>query len=180
MSFRFHPTVRLILPAELPTVKDDDEGVTRTATAEELRNMGIMALGDDLYCCMHQERSDDGIKWYWVGQPPCGTEISRGFKGERYHNAPAQHKAKLFRARVHRYANPAKNLKADLEKHASVKSKPENEKRFAMLDRVRELKDANPDVIETHTVRMIDVKASDVVESDNHVPHHWQGEPGAL
>lgn len=51
-------TVREVLPADLPAVRDTD-ATERPATDAELLNLGLQRLAGDLFSCAEQYRSDD-------------------------------------------------------------------------------------------------------------------------
>lgn len=93
-------TIRTILPAELPTVREPG-GTTRPATEGELLNLGLVPLGNDLYSCVDQYRRDpDTLTWRAEGPESPGTIVSEGSLRERHARLPADVRGKILRARI--------------------------------------------------------------------------------
>jgi hypothetical protein len=189
-------TLRQIAAADLPTVTSLD-GTTRTMTAGELLNVGIVHLHDDVYDCVEQHRSDDdeaaatGVRtWAPHGEPLPGTPISAGSHRERYARVPAEHAPKVFRAQVIRSADPAAPaatiVTANLTEVATaiaeyvgdVSGAPlvDLSGPAAVLKEAQRLVQIPDNGIDRHVVPMATVDPGDVVEADRIIPHRWHGE----
>jgi hypothetical protein len=188
-------SIKRILPADLPAAAD-----------AELLNLGIVSLGDDLYSCCEQLRSDDELAaelgtregtWAPHGEPIAGETLAAGDVRERHAKLSADVRAKIMRADVYRAVNPTKNAREMaeaniLEQQAAIKEyvgdvvQPDGELAplvdfeaqpdpvLAEAERMAAMPDSVV-VLSRVTMGEID-EATDVVRTQDIVPHRWAGE----
>jgi hypothetical protein len=188
---RIQTTIRHIAPAELPTVTPVGEEVAREMTEQELLDAGIVALGNDLYSCIHHEEPDERtLEWRpKEGQALPGTVISAGVLTERHAKLPQDVRLKVMRASIIRAkAGSAKDAvtqnlaevgavladKVGLVEDAPLIDTTSQQAELAEAQRLATLPDSG---LEREIVPMIDVTDADVVEADSLIPHSWAGEP---
>lgn len=164
---RIEYTIRRILPAQLPTTDP-----------QALLNLDIVPLGNDLYSCAEQFRSDDDVdivedasgrrerRWHGHGDPKPGERLTAGRLKDRYAQLPAADKAKVLRARVFRARDPKKKAKQLIAAKLASRSGAAD-----ILEEARQSEE-----LEQLDVAMANVDPDDIVEEQNVIPHRWAGE----
>lgn len=172
-------SVRRILPAELPTVRDMETGTERPMNPAELLNADIVCINEaeHLYSCQDQDVRDDRMKWDRIGVPSPGEALSEGSIRERHDDLPDSVRHHVLRAVVYRSTDPGKPDLAIAQQavlaRAGIALDSQND---VLLQRARR-KAAKPGVlVEARTVPMSEKGAGDVVEAEGLYAHSWAGE----
>lgn len=198
-------SIKRILPADLPVVRELG-GMERPASATELLNMGIVPLGNDLYSCCEQLRSDDDLAaetgertWEPHGEPVPGEVLATGDVKERHAKLPADVRGQVMRAVVMRAKDTTTTAQAIvetniLEQMAAVvefvgdvvlpggETAPlvDFEQPSAFADEARRLAALPVSVLERVSCTMAECEGTtaDVITESSIVPHRWAGERG--
>lgn len=144
-------SIRKILPDELPTIRDLASGKMRPMNEQELLNADIVCINptENLYACSDQDRADDEL------HPETGERV---WSREGVASPGTVINETLGAPKSHRYNGLPAAVKAHvLHAHVKRKGKKKGE-------------------VESHFIPMSNVKPTDEVISDNHLPHHWAGE----
>lgn len=189
-------TIRRIAATDLPRVRDID-GTERAATEQELLNMGMAAVGADLYSCTEQkvghlitDAATGRTRREYRPHPDCripanSTVVSSGTPAERFRGLPDDVRPDVLRAEVIRATKadePSAQAQAEAVLTEATAALVENVGPDAKLDttvlaeaqRLVELPDNS--VTRVLVPERAVVAGSDVVERTGIIPHSWAGE----
>jgi hypothetical protein len=194
---RVIPTIRRIVPNDLPRVRDD-AGEVVPATSDQLANLGYLQLDGDLYSVLEQHASEvvpdpvtGGLKRNWLVDVP-GESIGEGPPARRFAALPSDVRDRVLKAYVARATAPGESAKqlvadslgeqlaaiaanvGDLENGAQLLDASAPATTAAEATRLAAI-ESNSIAIEVVSRDTIDL-TSDVVIHDGVFPQLWAGE----
>ena len=188
---RIHHTLRRIVDADLPKIRDAETGELRQATDDELLNAGLVPVGAGIYSCVEQVRRDpETEEWSSFGHAPVGELLAHG--EQRFSQLPDAVKADVLHADVIRAADPEGN--AVLITMSAIAEQTEAIEQYVGLVDDAPLVDLTTDAaIASEAQRLASIPDSGVVRASipmadvdedvqvvaaaNLPPHSWAGEP---